>query len=157
MEIIQVVEQFAWIGWIVLVAVFLVIEMLTLGFTFLMLSVGCVAGLVSDLFGAPVWLQVVIAAVVSAGLIFVLRPSLLHLLRRGEDPTLSNVAALIGLPGQVLATVTTMGGQVRLSNGDIWTARAEGLSTLEPGTPVRVDRIDGATAFVRPQEEIWPA
>src|SRR5690606_668581 len=32
------VEQWAWIGWLVLIALFLVIEMLTLDFTFLMLS-----------------------------------------------------------------------------------------------------------------------
>src|SRR5690606_9455291 len=34
------IEQWAWIGWIVLIALFLVIEMLTLDFTFLMLSFG---------------------------------------------------------------------------------------------------------------------
>ncbi|MBU4466197.1 MAG: NfeD family protein [Actinobacteria bacterium] len=157
MEIIAAVEQFAWIGWIVLIAVFLVIEMLTLDFTFLMLSIGGVAGLISDLFGAPVWLQVVIAAAVAALLILVLRPPLLHRLRRGEDPTPTNVAALIGLSGQVIATVSSLGGQVRLSNGDIWTARADEPLDLAPGTSVRVARIDGATAFVRTAEEHRPA
>ena len=45
MELIQTIEQFAWIGWLVLILIFLVIEMLTLDFTFLMLSIGGVAGL----------------------------------------------------------------------------------------------------------------
>src|SRR6478752_9572997 len=97
--------------------------MLTLTFTFLMLGIGGVAGLVADLLGAPLWLQAVIAAVVAAVLILVLRPPLLKRLRRGEDPTPSNVAALVGLSGQVLSTVTPHGGQVKLSNGDTWTAR----------------------------------
>ena len=103
MELIQTIEQFAWIGWLVLILVFLVIEMLTLDFTFLMLSIGGVAGLGSGLIGAPIWLQVIIAAVVAAVLILVLRPPLLKRLRRGEDPTPSNVAALVGLsrPGAV--------------------------------------------------------
>ena len=150
MNLITGIEQFAWIGWIVLIALFLVIEMLTLGFTFLMLAVGGLAGLVADLFGAPIWLQVVIAAIVAALLIFLLRPLLLARLRRGEDPTPTNVAALIGSSGLVLMTVTPLGGQVKLTNGETWTARIEEPLSLDPGVPVRVVRIDGATAFVRP-------
>jgi membrane protein implicated in regulation of membrane protease activity len=152
-ELIQTIEQFAWIGWLVLILVFLVIEMLTLDFTFLMLSIGGVAGLGSGLIGAPIWLQVIIAAIVAAVLILVLRPPLLKRLRRGEDPTPSNVAALVGLSGRVLSTVSQHGGQVKLSNGDTWTARPDSRGELEPGTVVRVSRIDGATAYVHPQEE----
>lgn len=153
MEFIEAVEQFAWIGWLVLILVFLVIEMLTLDFTFLMLSVGGLAGLGSDLLGAPIWLQVIVAAVVAAGLVAFLRPPLLKRLRKGEDPALSNVAALVGLQGQVISTVSPLGGQVKLANGDIWTARTPDRGTLEPGTIILVSRIDGATAFVQAQED----
>jgi membrane protein implicated in regulation of membrane protease activity len=118
-----------------------------------MLGIGGIAGLGSDLLGAPIWLQVIIAGLVAAVLILVLRPPLLKRLRRGEDPTPTNVAALVGLTGQVLSTVTAHGGQVKLSNGDTWTARPDRAAPLEPGTVVRVSRIDGATAFVRPEEE----
>jgi membrane protein implicated in regulation of membrane protease activity len=148
-ELIQTIEQYAWIGWLVLILVFLVIEMLTLDFTFLMLSIGGLAGLGADLIGAPIWLQVIVAAVVAAVLVLFLRPPLLRRLRRGEDPTPSNVDALIDLGGRVVSTVSAHGGQVRLSNGDVWTARTE-VGELEPGTPVNVSRIDGATAVVRP-------
>ncbi|MET0734953.1 MAG: NfeD family protein [Microbacterium sp.] len=153
MELIQTIEQWAWIGWLVLILVFLVIEMLTLDFTFLMLSIGGLAGLGADLLGAPIWLQVVIAAVVAAVLVLFLRPPLLRRLRRGEDPTPSNVDALISLQGRVLSTVTSISGQVKLANGDVWTARSEEGYELEPGSPVRVTRIDGATAVVRPALE----
>lgn len=148
MELIQTIEQYAWIGWLVLILVFLVIEMLTLDFTFLMLSIGGLAGLGADLVGAPVWLQVIIAAVVAAVLVLFLRPPLLRRLRRGEDPTPSNVDALIDLGGRVVSTVDTHGGQVRLANGDVWTARTE-AGELDPGTLINVSRIDGATAVVR--------
>lgn len=148
MELIETVEQWAWIGWLVLILVFLVIEMLTLDFTFLMLGIGGLAGLLADLLGAPIWLQVIIAAGVAAILVLVLRPPLLRRLRRGEDPTPSNVDALIGLRGTVVSSVGAHGGQVKLANGDIWTARTE-AGDLEPGMPVRVSRIDGATAVVR--------
>jgi membrane protein implicated in regulation of membrane protease activity len=147
-ELIQTIEQWAWIGWLVLILAFLVIEMLSLDFTFLMLSIGGLAGLGADLLGAPLWLQVIVAAAVAAVLVLFLRPRLLRRLRRGEDPALSNVDALVGLAGVVLSTVGAHGGQVKLANGDVWTARAE-TGELEPGTRVNVRRIDGAIAVVR--------
>jgi membrane protein implicated in regulation of membrane protease activity len=159
-DIVAAIEQFAWIAWLVLILLFLVIEMLTLDFTFLMLSIGGLAGLGSDLLGAPIWLQVIIAAVVAALLVLFLRPPLLRRLRRGEDPTPSNVAALIGLTGRVVSTVSDHSGQVKLANGDLWTARSLDTRDLEPGTVVLVGRIDGATAFVSPStrsEEELPA
>ncbi len=153
MEIIQTIEQFAWIGWIVLILIFFAIEALTLDMTFLMLGFGGGAGLIADVAGAPLWLQVVVAAIVAALFILFLRPPLLLRLRRGEDPTPSNVDALIGLAGVVVATVDGAGGQVRLANGDTWTARAAGGAEILPGAPVTVSRIDGATAVVTTIEE----
>lgn len=153
MELLQIVEQWAWIGWLVLMLIFLVIEMLTLDLTFLMLSIGGLAGLGADLLGAPLWLQVIVAAAVAAILLFALRPPLLRRLHRGEDTTPSNIEALLGIEGRVLATVSGVSGQVKLANGDVWTARTDGPGELEPGSAVRVARIDGATAFVRPRPE----
>lgn len=153
MELFEIIGQWAWIGWLVLMLVFLVIEMLTLDLTFLMLSIGALAGLGSDLLGAPLWLQVIIAAALAAVLVLGLRPPLLRRLHRGEDAQPSNIDALLGLDGSVLATVTDGTGQVRLSNGDVWTARTSDAAPLEPGTRVRVERISGATAFVSPRPE----
>lgn len=144
------VEQWAWIGWIVLIAIFLVIEMLTLDFTFLMLSFGGVVGLAGDLLGLPVWAQVIIAGVAAAAFIFFLRPPLLHRLRRGEDPTKSNVEALIDLRGTALQDITQISGQVKLSNGDTWTARSADGTPIIQGSRVAVAEINGATAIVRP-------
>ncbi|MDT0157141.1 NfeD family protein [Microbacterium sp. ARD32] len=153
MDFIAGIEQWAWIGWLVLIAVFLVIEMMTLDFTFLMLSFGSVLGLVADLVGLPLWAQVIIAAAAAALFIFFLRPPLLHRLRRGEDPAKSNVAALIDLRGTALHDITNISGQVKLSNGDTWTARsADGVPILQ-GSRVAVSEINGATAIVRPVTE----
>lgn len=150
MEVVQAIEEFAWIGWVVLILLFLTIEALTLEFTFLMLALGGIAGLVADLLGAELWLQVVIGALTAAVLILFLRPPLLRRLRRGADPAKSNVAALIGMRGLVTLTVTGVNGQVKLSNGDIWTARTQDGADIDPGTVIAVAAIDGATAFVAP-------
>ena len=147
---IALVDEWAWIGWLVLIAVFLVIEMLTLDFTFLMLGLGSAVGLVSGLVGLPVWAQLIIAAAAAALFILVLRPPLLRRLRRGEDPTKSNVDALVGLRGTALADITQISGQAKLSNGDTWTARAESSIAIPQGSPIAVAAINGATVIVRP-------
>jgi len=148
-SIMQGIEEWSWIGWIVLIALFLVIEMLTLDFTFLMLALGSSVGLVSDLTGVPIWAQVIIAAMAAAALILLLRPPLLRRLHRNEDPTKSNMDAIIGLSGVVIMDVTSLTGQVKLSNGDTWSARAADGGVLPASTPIVVVTIEGATAHVR--------
>jgi len=150
------IASFAWIAWLVLILVFIIIEMLTLDFVFLMIAVGSLGGLVSGLSGAPWWLQLIIAAGLSVLLIFFLRPPLLHRLKRGGDPARSNVEALIGMAATVVSTVSPTAGQVKLAVGETWTARlaAEAVRPdapgLLPGEQVLVVRIEGATAVVAP-------
>lgn len=149
------VSTYAWIGWLILILIFVVVEMLTIQLTFLMIAIGCLAGLVSGLFGVHWWLQLIIAAIVAILLLFTIRPWLLRLLGRGGDPARSNVDALIGLRGQVVETVSGTGGQVRLANGETWTSRISPTVTkreLPAGEAVLVIAIDGATALVVPEE-----
>ena len=154
MEVLSGIDTWAWIIWLVVILLFLVIEMLTVELTFLMLALGGIVGLVADLAGAPPWLQVIVAAVAAIALVVFLRPRLLRRLQRGADARPSNVEALLGLDGVVLATVSRVSGQVKLANGDVWTARTDtdGIH-LDPGTRVEVARIDGATAVVRARRQ----
>ncbi|MFO7690133.1 MAG: NfeD family protein [Cryobacterium sp.] len=151
--------SYLWIVWLVFIFIFVIIEVLTLEFTFLMLAVGSLGGLAANLLGFPWWLQIVVAAVLAVLLILLIRPVLLRLLRRGGDPAKSNVDALIGMPGRVLSTVTEVGGLVKLSNGETWSARlspAAAQTTAEPHSSVVVTTIDGSIAVVTPVERTLP-
>ncbi len=140
---------YLWILWLALAFAFVVIELLSLEFVFLMLAVGSLGGLVASLAGAPWWLQIVIVLVVSVVLLVTLRPALLRALRRGQDPTPSNVDALLGLAGRVVAPVGEGTGLVKLANGDTWSARpAVAGSRFETGTAVTVTAIEGSIAVV---------
>lgn len=147
--------QYMWIVWLVFVFIFVIIELVTLEFTFLMLAAGSLGGLGANLLGLQWWLQILIAAVLSALLLFTIRPLLLRILHRGGDPTPSNVAALMGIPGRVLTPVSDIDGLVKLSNGETWTARADpsaGTAVIDEGAPVTVTAISGSTAIVIPVE-----
>ena len=102
---------------------------------------------ITSLFGAPLWLQVVVFAVASFAAVGVLRPiarrhlSMPHAIRTGS-------AALVGAQAVVLKRVDANGGLVRIG-GEDWSARAYMPDqVLEPGVQVEVAEISGATALV---------
>lgn len=145
--------QYLWIVWAIFILLFVIIELLTLEFTFLMIAVGSLAGLGSNLLGLEWWLQIVIAAVVSVLLILTIRPLLLKTMRRGEDPTPTNIPALIGMRARVTADISPTAGLVKLANGETWSARLADEITathLESGETATVVAIEGATAVVSP-------
>jgi membrane protein implicated in regulation of membrane protease activity len=149
----DVVSTWAWVVWLALILIFLIVEVLTLDFTFLMLSIGSLGGLVAGLLGAPWWVDIIVAGILALLLLFLVRPALLRRLRRGGDPTRSNVEALLGLGGTVVLVFPDGRGQVKLANGETWTSRVdEAADRLVEGEHVTVTRIDGATAVVSPNK-----
>ena len=148
----DVLTSWAWVFWLVLILVFLVIEVLSLSFVFLMLAVGSVGGLVAGLLGAPLYAEFLVASALSLLLLFLVRPPLLRLTHRGADPTRSNIDALTGISGTVVMAFEEGRGQVKLANGETWTARLPHRRTdpLVEGDRVQVDFIEGATAVVSP-------
>ena len=147
--------DYLWIIWLVFILVCVTIELITLEFTFLMIAVGSLGGLGANLLGLDWWVQILIAAVLAVLLLLIIRPFLLRVMRRGGDPTPSNVAALMGLSGKTLSSIGESGGLVKLANGETWTARlADHLPnvTVEQGARVVVTAIQGSTAVVIPSE-----
>lgn len=136
-----------WILWLIVMLVLAAIEMLTLDFLFLMMSIAALvtagASLALDSFTA----QVVLFALVSVLLIFLIRPIALRRLNRSTPTTRSNTDRLIGLRCMVLEPVSQHSGLVRLE-GDIWTARTATANALPEGSTAYVHRIEGATAVV---------
>lgn len=148
--------QYLWIMWLVFVIVCVIVEVLTLEFTFLMIAAGSlIGGLGANVLGAEWWVQVLAAAVISGLLLFTIRPLLLKTLDRGREPARTNVDALQGMRGRATVAFNGGAGYVKLANGETWTARlgleVEHASVAE-GDRMVVTRIDGATAEVVHEE-----
>lgn len=151
----EFITTYGWIFWLALILIFVIIEVVTVDFTFLMLAIGSIGGLVFGLFGAPWWAQIVIAGVLALLLIFFVRPPLQRALHRGGDNTPTNVEALLGLSGTVTTEFAEGQGHVKLANGETWTAKLSGTvaeQPIETGDRVVVTAIEGATAVVVPAE-----
>ena len=152
-------RDYLWIIWLVFIFVCVIIELLTLEFTFLMVGAGSLGGLGANLLGADWWVQILVASLLSVLLILTIRPLLLRVMHRGADLTPSNVEALLGLGGRVLETVGEDGGLVKLANGETWTARLDTVArnlVLGQGVKVTVTAIEGSTAVVIPSERNTP-
>lgn len=138
-----------WLWWIGGALALGILEMLSLDLVLIMLAGGAVAGGIASAAGAPVWLQFLLAALTAVVLLATLRPWLLRRLKKRVPLEETNAAALVGKGAVVVSTVTLEGGRVKL-NGEVWSARTSTADALPPGSQVRVDRIEGATAVVAP-------
>ena len=102
------------IVWLVLMIVFLMVEASAVTLVSIWFGVGALAALISALFGAELWLQIVLFFAVSILALASLRP----LLRKYFVPKLTptNVDSVIGSVGLVIADIDniTAQGQVKL-------------------------------------------
>lgn len=123
-------------------------EIFTLDLTFAMLAGGALAGGIVALLGFPLWASIATFAIVSALLLFVLRPALMRHFKGGAIAT--GTAALVGRTAVALDEVTTRTGRVKL-NGEVWTARTREGAIAEDAYATVVE-IKGAMAIVEPAD-----
>jgi membrane protein implicated in regulation of membrane protease activity len=136
-----------WLVWLIIAAVFAGGEAMSGTFVLLMMSGGAVGGAVTAAIGGPLLIQVIVAIVVTVGLVWLVRPVAIRHLNPGPA-AVTGSQALVGRDAVVLHQVTRDGGRVRL-NGAEWSARSKDpAQELPAGTRVSVIAIDGATAVV---------
>lgn len=137
--------------WVVAAVACGIIEVLSVSFVFLMLSVGALAAAVIAGAGGGAYLQIGVFAVVSVVLLMAVRPFLKGRLYQSAPDVRTNTDALIGTGGYALSTITVRDGRVRLRGAE-WSARSQ-AGTIPEGAPVVIIGIDGATAIVVPSTE----
>ena len=138
----------AWLAWVILALVLAVGEIFTPGLFFLgPVALAAIPAAIVALVGAAFWLQFAVFVAGALASLAVLRPLARAHLR--QPPELrTGVAALEGTRGVVLQRVDQLGGRVRIG-GEEWSARAfMPDAVIEPGTPVEIAKIEGATALV---------
>lgn len=136
-----------WQAWLALAIALGVAELFSLDLILLMLATGAVAGMVVALLGVGWPIQVVVAIATSVGMIALVRPGIVKRLHSGPELTLGH-AALVGKQGVVVDEVSIHAGQIRVG-GELWTARPfDETEVIEPGAPVDIFEIRGATAYV---------
>jgi len=141
--------QWTWIVWLCIAFVCIIIELFTLEFTFAMVAAGTlVGGLGTTLLGGPWWLQIALAAILAALLLFTIRPLLLRALRKRQDTTRHNIDAIALQTGRVTGAFVDGLGEVKLENGETWSARLVPGAEAAVGDEIVVLEVRGAIVLV---------
>lgn len=133
--------------WLVVLAILLVIEFLTLGLTTVWFAGGALVAFLVSLAGGPLWLQLLLFIAVSVVLLLFTRPLAVKYLNKDVQKT--NVDSIPGQKGIVTATIDNLKaeGQVTIQ-GMEWTARAKNGNTIEKGKVVRITAVEGVKLIV---------
>lgn len=106
-------------------------------------------GMSAQLCGAPVWLQVLIAAVVTLVLLLATRPLVKKFLQNKETHT--NADRVVGQTAVVTEDIDNLAAHGRVEVlGNDWAARSTENVRIQKGTKVQVVRIEGVKLIVTP-------
>ena len=134
--------------WLIAMVVLLVIEAVVPGLISIWFALGALAALISALFHAPIWLQIVWFVAVSVIALVLTRPLVRKYVNGRITPT--NADMVIGKDAVVTEAIDNLHsrGSVLL-DGKTWTARMDREDeTAKTGETVRVLRIEGVKLIV---------
>lgn len=139
--------------WLIALAVFLVIEIITLGLATIWFAGGALAAFLAAVLQAPLFVQFLLFAVVSLMLLIFTRPVVERHLNNSREKT--NVNSMIGKEGKVTEVIDNFNqtGTV-LINGLEWTARSSKEDIVIPkDARIIVRQVEGVRAIVEKLEE----
>ena len=109
--------------WLMAFIILVVMEFLTMGLTTIWFAIGALVSFFASLFGAAVWLQIVLFLVVSLVVLVVYRPLAVKYVNSRRTKT--NVDDLIGREAKVIERIDNLNETGRvLLNGIDWSARS---------------------------------
>lgn len=134
--------------WLIALAVFLIIEIITLGLTTIWFAGGALVAFIASLFNVPIAVQIVLFFVVSFVLLFFTRPFVEKHLNNNREKT--NVNSMIGKEGKVTEDIDNFNQKGTIVvNGLEWTARSNEDDIIIPsGSKVVVKDVQGVRAIV---------
>src|SRR5436305_5423763 len=150
-------EHYIWIFWTILGAILIVAEIFSTGFVLLWFGVGALAAAVAGLLGVDsIVAQFLIFAIVSVALTAASRTIFVNYFSK-EKSGGDLKTGMDSLPGKIGTVVSSSRGAMNEGAvkvfGSTWTAYpVEGEEPLEAGDRVEVERVAGASIYVR---RVW--
>ncbi len=144
-------SNFYIILWLVLVIFFIIAEALSVALVSIWFAVGAVLAMISALFGAPFWMQLLIFVAVSGVLVLAAKPLSEKMINKRAIQT--NADRVIGQTAVVTQTIDNLlsTGQVRVLE-QLWTARSADGEPISAGKTVLIKEIEGVKVIVEPTE-----
>jgi membrane protein implicated in regulation of membrane protease activity len=135
------------IYWLLILAVLIFIEIITLGLTTIWFAVGALVAFIISLFFDNLILEIILFLMVSLSLLYFTRPLVLRYIHPKNGKM--NYEGVIGKDAVVLITIDNISrtGKVNVE-GQEWSARSYEGSVIEEGSAVKIQGISGAKLVV---------
>ena len=140
------------IFWLIMFAVLLVIEILTMGLTTIWFAGGALVAFILAYVGFSLPVQIIVFLLVSIALLVLTRPIAMKFFNQERQKT--NAESLIGQKAVVLEKIDTLHGTGRAEvNGMEWSAKPDDADmTIEAGEVVVIQGIQGVKLIVKKEE-----
>lgn len=139
-------------NWIILAAVMVIIEIITLGLSSIWFAVGAIGSAITAALDGPEWLQVVVFMVVSTVFLLVLKPLAKKKLNVKVVPT--NAQSLIGTKVKVLKLTDKPGIAITRINDVEWRISYDG--EMQVGDDLTIADISGTKLICKKEYEPLP-
>lgn len=140
-----------WLIWLCVAAGLAILELLSLDLVLLMLAGGALAATFVAIPSDNLVIEALVAIVVSAGMLGLVRPSLVERLHRDSPHVRIGPERLLGQRFEVTTAISAGHPAQVLIAGEQWTAQPyDETLVIDPGSTVEVLEIKGATAYVHP-------
>ena len=138
-----------WYVWLILAGIFMIAEILTVGFLIFWLGLGSLCAMVTSFFTNNIIIQTAVFVVTSTLFIFCTRPFIKKLTQK-DKTIVTNAFAIVGKKAIVLKDInpTDGTGQIKV-DGQVWSAKCEAEKVIPKNTEVLILAIDGVKAVVR--------
>ena len=137
--------------WLVLLIVFIIVELATMGLTTIWFAAGTLVAAIAAAVHAPLVIQVALFLVVSIVLLFFTRPIAVRYFNK--DRVKTNVESMVGRQAIVISEINNLEGIGQVTvGGQEWAARSRDENLKIPvGTVVIVCAISGVKLIVEPK------
>ena len=139
-----------WQFWLILAGMFLIIEIISVGFLVFWFSIGALIAMVASLFIKSIVAQATIFVISSAILLFVTRPFVSKITQK-DEVVKTNVYPIEGKVAKVVVDVDPIEGKGQIKvDGETWSAKSYNDTVIPKDTEVLIEKVDGVKAIVKP-------
>jgi membrane protein implicated in regulation of membrane protease activity len=140
-----------WQIWLIVAAVFFIVEIFTTTFVCFCFSVGCIFSAIGAYFGLGLVWQVLMFSIVTSVSFFTVRPLMRKYAFRKASKVKTNSDALEGQKGRVTQTIDFVNNTGRVFvYGDDWKAVSENNQVIPENEVIEVVKVDSSILIVKP-------
>ncbi len=137
-----------WYVWLILAGIFMIAEIITVGFLIFWLGLGSLCAMLTSFITDNIIIQTTVFVLTSTLFILFTRP-LVKKFTKKDKTIVTNAFAIVNKKAIVLQDINpTLGtGQIKV-DGQVWSAKCEANEIIKKDTEVFILKIDGVKAVV---------